>query len=99
MVSAEPVDKQFQLGVAVYGHRTAGGWYNGCWKVYSSENIVYIEGHLIESIELVWSEVKKYVLHHNTTFKLKDVEVLVNQAFENVNEHRGYVKKLCFAVH
>lgn len=42
----------------------------------------------LNPIEMVWSEVKRYVASNNTTFKLKDVEGLVHDAFQRVTPEK-----------
>ena len=38
----------------------------------------------LNPIELVWAQVKSEAARKNVTFKIKDVQILVNQALENV---------------
>jgi len=38
----------------------------------------------LNPIELAWAMVKGYVKQHNTTYKIDDVKVLLNMAFERV---------------
>lgn len=38
----------------------------------------------LNPIELIWGKVKSYVANNNTSFRIKDVEKLVNTALDNV---------------
>ena len=38
----------------------------------------------LNAIELIWAKVKTEIAKKNTTFKIKDVQQLVNEALENV---------------
>ena len=36
-------------------------------------------------IELIWSDVKQYVARNNSTFKVADVKMLINNAFQQID--------------
>ncbi|XP_023210880.1 uncharacterized protein LOC111639341 [Centruroides sculpturatus] len=42
----------------------------------------------LNPIELIWADMKGYIARHNTTFKLSDVRILMNEAIEQINEER-----------
>lgn len=42
----------------------------------------------LNPIELVWAQVKGFVARHNTTFKLKDVESIFQQALEQIDSEK-----------
>ena len=44
----------------------------------------------LNPIEMVWAQVKSYVKDKNTTFKVKDVELLTNEALEHVTPEQWH---------
>ena len=63
-------------------------------KRYAVDEIIKAEGHIplrlppyhsqLNPIELIWAQVKKQVADENTTFNIKDVEVLTKKALDEV---------------
>ena len=72
-------------------------------KTYIIDQILRKHGHEVlrlppyhpdlNPIELIWSEMKQWVGRNNTTFKMKDVENLCHQAFNEIGPDKW--KKAC----
>lgn len=66
------------------------------FKRYRVDEMARAAGHTIirlppyhcelNPIELVWSQVKRYVATHNTTYKMEDVKRLVFEAFQKITD-------------
>ena len=64
--------------------------------VYKTDELAWQWGHTVlrtpvrqcelNAIELIWAQVKQYVAKRNTTFKFKDVKMLVTEAFDSVTK-------------
>lgn len=70
-------------------------FYKPRFCTYEIDSIATAHGHIVirlppyhchfNSIELIWAQVKDYVAENNTTFRLTDVEHLVQQGIQHVS--------------